>query len=83
MPIIVQLLDKDKLVIEKCTSLDGPIIFDYLQPKSYVIKLIFDENGDRIWTTGDLLKKKQPKKYYFTKRKLTFVQIGMLILPGK
>ncbi len=67
MPMIVQLLDKDNVVVEKYATSDGAIIFDYLQPKSYTIKVIFDENGDRIWNTGNLIKKKQPEKVLFYK----------------
>ena len=70
MPMIVQLLDNDKVIIEKYTSSDGPMVFDYLQPKSYIVKLIYDENGDRYWNTGDLIKKKQPEKVLYYKEEI-------------
>lgn len=64
-PIIVQLLDKDKVVAEKFTSNDGIVTFNFLMPKTYNLKIVFDNNIDNAWTTGDFLNKEQPEKVIF------------------
>jgi hypothetical protein len=70
IPVIVQLLSMDKVEVEKFAVSDGNIVFDYLQPKSYTLKIIYDENGDKRWTSGDLIKKKQPEKVIYYKEEI-------------
>lgn len=70
VPVIVQLLDADKVANEKYATSDGAIIFDYLQPKTYSLKVIYDENRDKQWTPGDVLKKRQPEKVIFYKEEV-------------
>ena len=69
-PVIVQLLDKDKVMYEKFTDKDGPVLFDYLQPNLYILKLIYDNNRDHEWTSGDFIKRKQAEKVIFYKEKI-------------
>ena len=41
--------------------------FDLLLPKKYLVRIIFDENNNGIWDTGNFLKKFQPEMVqYFT-----------------
>ena len=70
VPVIVQILDADKVANEKYATSDGAIIFDYLQPKTYSLKIIYDENNDKQWTPGDVLKKRQPEKVIFYKEEV-------------
>jgi hypothetical protein len=66
-PLIIQLLNEDEsLVREKYISQNSIIRFDYLEPKKYVLKIIYDDNDNRKWDTGNYLKKIQPEKvkYY-------------------
>ena len=68
-PIIVQTLKGDKESVMKQVSLDtGKVVtIDYLKPDKYKIKLIYDQNGNGKWDTGDYLKKIQPEKVaYFS-----------------
>ncbi|HYX09603.1 MAG TPA: Ig-like domain-containing domain [Bacteroidales bacterium] len=64
-PLIVQLLEKDKIVREQYTKEDGKLTFGYLYPKTYRIKVIFDLNGNKKWDTGDYDKHRQPEKVSF------------------
>ena len=35
--------------------------FDLLLPKKYLVRIIFDENNNGIWDTGNFLEKRQPE----------------------
>ncbi len=64
---IVQLLDKsEKLVREKYMEEDGPVEFTLLEKGTYRVRVIYDLNGDRRWTTGDFTIHRQPEpvSYY-------------------
>ena len=67
---IVQLLENDRVLYEKYIEADGKLIFDYIQPKSYILKLIIDTNNNKKWDTGEFIKNKQPETVYFYKGKL-------------
>ncbi len=63
---IVQMLDdKDKLVSQKFIDNDTTLIFSYINPAKYRFKLIFDDNDNHRWDTGNYFKKRQPEKVIF------------------
>jgi hypothetical protein len=65
--MIVQLLDKaEKLIAENYLKKEGKTVFPLLDPGIYRVKIIYDLNGDRKWTTGDFSIKRQPEpvSYY-------------------
>lgn len=65
-PLIVQLLtEKEELVKEKFIIQDNTISFDFLQPRKYMLKVIYDKNNNRKWDTGNYLKKIQPEKVIY------------------
>ncbi len=69
-PIIVQLVDsKFKLLSEKYISENGPILFDYIPPGNYYVRIILDENKNKKWDTGNFLQRLTPEKviYYPSK----------------
>lgn len=71
--LILQLVEKeDKLVRQTIVSVDTTVRFTLLQPKSYWIKVIKDDNKNGKWDTGNLLEKIQPERvtYYFEEIKL-------------
>ena len=71
--IIVQLIDgKENVVDSKIINHDQVIVFDYLTPAEYGMKVIYDENKNMKWDTGDYLKKRLPEKvgYYSKKIKI-------------
>jgi hypothetical protein len=64
---IIQLLDKsEKLVAENYMTKDGKTVFPLLDPGVYRLRVIYDLNGDRKWTTGDFTAHRQPEpvSYY-------------------
>jgi len=70
---IIQLLDKsEKLIAENYMSKDGKTVFPLLDAGSYRLRVIYDLNGDRLWTTGDFTKGRQPEpvSYYPTEIEL-------------
>jgi uncharacterized protein (DUF2141 family) len=62
-PIIVQLTDdKGKLQREQIGNDPAPFAFKNLNPGKYGIRVIFDENQNGKWDTGNYLKKIQPER---------------------
>ena len=65
-PVLIQLLDdKSNIVRSEPVSQDGQITFEYVLPRSYVLKVVFDNNKNGKWDTGNYLKKIQPEKVKF------------------
>ena len=60
----------DKKVAQKTTSTSETITFDYLLPKKYKIRIIYDTNNNGKWDTGDYLKKRQPEMVKFFSKTL-------------
>lgn len=61
-PVIVQLTDKNgEVKYEKYVTEQGAIDFLNVNPGKYFIKVIFDANGNKIYDTGNYLKKIQPE----------------------
>lgn len=71
--IIIHLLDAgENIVQERKISLpdEGSVEFPYLDSKEYLVKAIFDINGDGKWTTGDYEKKRQPEPVSYLPKKI-------------
>jgi hypothetical protein len=59
---IIQLLDKsEKLIAETYMNKDGKVVFPLLDVGIYRLRVIYDLNGDKKWTTGDFSKRQQPE----------------------
>lgn len=66
-PVIVQLTnEKGELKREIIATEPQMFEFNSLEPANYVLRVIFDENGNGKWDTGSYLGKKQPERvsYY-------------------
>jgi len=64
MPVIVQLLTNsadEKVVVQKSIIQNGKVLFDYLKPDKYKVKMIYDRNGNGKWDTGSFQDKVQPE----------------------
>jgi uncharacterized protein (DUF2141 family) len=64
---IVQLLNQsEKIVGQIKINKDGMIEFPLLDPGFYRVRVIYDQNGDGLWTTGDFSSGRQPEpvSYY-------------------
>ena len=44
------------------TDKNGKVIFDYLAPQKYKVKIIFDHNRNGKWDTGSFKEKLQPER---------------------
>jgi len=63
--ILVQVLqnnDTESVLEENVISEDQTVVFDYLPPEKYKVKVIFDENKNWKWDTGSFQDKFQPEK---------------------
>jgi hypothetical protein len=69
---ILELID-DKEVVYRQTrfSSDTLINYEYLDPRSYKLKLIEDSNHNGEWDTGNYLKHLQPENIFYYKEYLT------------
>ncbi len=68
-PMIVELVDnKFKVVTSTYLSENKEVYYDYLSPGKYYLRIIYDENGNEKWDSGNFLKKVQPEMviYYPT-----------------
>ncbi len=67
-PVIVEILDKDKVVASQYTEKETQLYFDLIDPKVYTIRAIYDDNKNKEWDTGDFLAKKQAEQViYYSK----------------
>jgi hypothetical protein len=72
-PLIVQVLkdnDKEPIVQSKRIYTDQEVVFDYLNPETYLVKIIVDENDNGKWDTGNYLKNIQPEQVHYFKNSI-------------
>ena len=61
-PVIIQLTDiNDATITQETSSEDKIISFNFLIPKKYKIRIIYDSNSNGKWDTGNYLGKRQPE----------------------
>lgn len=66
-PVIVQLLkaDRNELVEEIYAEANQEFVFRNLIPAKYKVRLIYDDNKNRKWDTGNFLLKTQPENVVY------------------
>tara|TARA_B100000795_G_scaffold256421_1_gene228847 strand:+ start:26728 stop:28353 length:1626 start_codon:yes stop_codon:yes gene_type:complete len=72
-PLLIELITEKFSVVKRAYITENvPVIFEHIKPGMYFIRLIFDENKNKIWDPGHFLKKIAPEKvvYYPTKIEL-------------
>ncbi len=63
---IVQLLDEKENIFRTNYINNATILsYEYLAPKKYKLKIIFDENKNLKWDSGNLILKQQPEKVIY------------------
>jgi len=73
--VIVQLFQgEEKIVQEKITDKNGSVEFPYLKAGDYGIKIIFDNNRNKKWDTGNYLEKIQPEDIIYYDKKIQIKQ---------
>ena len=67
-PFIVELMDKNEVLYKMSSTKETSVYFETIEPKLYTIRIIYDDNSDNEWTTGNYLAKKQAEEIiYFPK----------------
>ncbi len=64
-PLLVQLLknSKEEEVLQTLkTSQNGRVVFDFLHPSKYKVRIIFDENDNGKWDPGNYSSRLQPER---------------------
>lgn len=59
----------DQVVYSKTANCDGPLVFDFIVPAEYSLKIIHDRNSNKKWDTGDYLKHEYPERVISYPRK--------------
>ena len=57
----------ETLITEKYITEDGPIDFVHITPKDYYVRVIYDENKNGKWDSGNFLKGIQPERVSYMK----------------
>ncbi len=66
-PIIIQLTNVDgEVKIDRFSEGETQFHFQFLPPGDYLMRVIYDENGNQKWDTGNYLEKRPPEeiRYY-------------------
>jgi uncharacterized protein (DUF2141 family) len=68
-PVIVELTDKDgKVIASEYSEKETIINFNLVIPSLFTMRLIYDDNKDRMWTPGSFLEQRQSEEViYFPK----------------
>lgn len=68
-PIIVELLNvKEEIIASAYSEKETVLNFEALEPNKYTLRIIYDDNKDGEWTTGNFQEKRQAEEViYFPK----------------
>ncbi|WP_396194380.1 Ig-like domain-containing protein [Flavobacterium sp.] len=68
-PILIELTDKDgKVKYSEYSEGSKTINFDAIEPAKYVLRVIYDDNKNKLWDTGNFMEKRQTEEViYFPK----------------
>lgn len=69
--LVLQLLDEKEKVVRTMKAQAEGTKFVYLDPKVYYLRMFVDQDGDGRWTTGDLIRKRQPERVFYFPHKMT------------
>ena len=63
-PVFVELINKDKVIRKSATSTQNKFDFPYLSPGQYQVRVVYDDNQNNRWDTGNYLLHQQPEKTF-------------------
>ena len=65
-PLLIELIDeKFKVVKQTYLEANAPVFFEHINPGNYFIRLIMDQNKNKIWDPGNFLDKLAPEKVVY------------------
>ena len=65
-PLLIELIDeKFKVVKQAYLEANAPVFFEHINPGKYFIRLIVDQNKNKIWDPGNFLDKLAPEKVVY------------------
>jgi uncharacterized protein (DUF2141 family) len=65
-PIIVELTNpKGEIIASEYTENETVLYFNGLQPGTFLIRAIYDDNKNKIWDTGNYLENRQPEEVIY------------------
>jgi hypothetical protein len=65
-PLLIELVnEKFKVVKQTYLESNSPVVFEYINPGNYFIRLIMDENKNKTWDPGNFLDKLAPEKVVY------------------
>jgi hypothetical protein len=65
-PVIVELIsDKGEVLASAYSEKETELEFKLMEPRKYIVRLIYDDNKNHEWDTGDYLKKIQPEEVIY------------------
>ncbi len=68
-PLIVEITDDKGVVFEsEYVESGNKVIFDLIEPKKYTLRVIYDDNKNKVWDAGNYMEKRQSEEViYFPK----------------
>ena len=65
-PLIVELTDKDgKVKATEYTEKNNVVEFIGLEPIKYTLRIIYDDNKNKVWDTGSFAEKRQTEEVIY------------------
>ena len=65
-PLLIELIDeKFKVVKQTYLETNAPVFFEHISPGKYFIRLIVDQNKNKIWDPGNFLDKLAPERVVY------------------
>ena len=70
-PLILELTDKDGKVKATAYSDNSPTVeFLALEPAKYTLRIIYDDNNNKVWDTGSFMEKRQTEEVIYLPKEI-------------
>lgn len=70
-PYIVEILtDKGDVIASEIRENNDSVFFESVEPRIYTLRIIYDDNKNGVWDTGNFLEKKQAEQIIYYPKKI-------------
>ncbi|WP_313806651.1 Ig-like domain-containing protein [Flavobacterium sp.] len=70
-PVIVELLDnKETVILSKYSEKETVFNFEAIEPRMYTLRVIYDDDKNGEWTTGNYLEKRLPEEVIYLPKEI-------------